>query len=293
MKNTHRDLLFKYFSLAPVCAILLLFTFYPIFQLVRMSFSDIHIQDSVIKYTFTGLTNWANINEDTILPAAIRNTAVFVIVVVVVEVILGLGLTLLLSKVKKMTGVYRTMILFPLLIPPIAIGTMWGLMYDYNYGFINQVLGFINIIGPTWTADPEIALFCTILVDIWHWTSFLFILILAGFESLPTELGEAAKVDGAGEWQTIRYIFLPLLKPTLITATMLRTIMAFKVFDQIYLLTGGGPGTATEILNLYIYKVFFIQNRLGYGAVLALLLVFLTTTLVLIYKAMGRRMSNT
>jgi multiple sugar transport system permease protein len=257
-----------------------------------MSFSDIQIQGAVITYTFEGLKHWANITEDTILPAAVRNTLVFVVVVVVVEVILGLGLTLLLSKVKKLTSAYRTILFFPLLIPPIAMGTMWRLMYDYNYGLINQILALINITGPTWTADKDLALLCIIVVDIWHWTSFLFLLILAGFESLPHELAEAAKVDGAGEWQTIRYIFLPLLKPTIITATMLRTIMAFKVFDQIYLLTGGGPGTATEVLNLYIFKVYFTQNRLGYGAVLALLLAMLMTAFVLIYKVVGRRIGK-
>jgi multiple sugar transport system permease protein len=179
-------------------------------------------------------------------------------------------------------------LLIPLLIPPIAIGTMWRMMYDYNYGLINQLLGLFNIIGLTWTADPQLAMPSVILVDLWHWTSFMFLIILAGLESLPQELNEAARVDGATEFQVLRYITLPLLRPTLVTAVMLRTIFAFKVFDEVFLLTGGGPGTATEVVSLYIYDVFSAQFRLGYASFLALGLAVIISVFVIFYRRLGR-----
>jgi multiple sugar transport system permease protein len=164
---------------------------------------------------------------------------------------------------------------------------MWRLMYDYNYGIINKLLYDTGLMSyknlPLWTADPHRALSSVMIVDIWHWTSFLFLIMLAGVESLPHELAEAARVDGANERQVIRYVFLPLLRPTIIVAVMLRTILAFKVFDQIYLLTGGGPGTATEVISLYIYKVYFVQSRLGYGALLALVTAVIISVFVIFY----------
>ena len=128
-----------------------------------------------------------------------------------------------------------------------------------------------------------------VLVDLWHWTSFMFLIILAGLESMPQEVNEAARVDGASEFQILRYVTLPLLRPTLITAIMLRTIFAFKVFDEIFLLTSGGPGTATEVISLYIYKVFSGQFRLGYASFLALGLSVIISVFVIFYRRLGRR----
>jgi multiple sugar transport system permease protein len=257
-----------------------------------MSVSELEFSQDQLISTFVGLKHFSTAVQDAVVPVAWKNTLIFVFFAVTCEVALGLGLALMISRTRFLVGIYRTILLFPLLIPPIAIGTIWSLMYDYNYGFINQLLALVNILGPTWTADPKLALACIIFVDIWHWTSFLFLIILAGVESLPHELAEAARVDGASEWQTYRYIFLPLLKPTLITAIMLRTILAFKVFDQIFLLTGGGPGTTTEVINLHIYKTFFVQFRLGYGAFLALSMGMVMSLLVIIFQKIKQRRSE-
>ncbi|MDO8971721.1 MAG: sugar ABC transporter permease, partial [Saprospiraceae bacterium] len=227
--------------------------------------------------------------QDQVVPIAMRNTLVFVVAVVIIETILAMVIALLVSRSHHLVGLYRTVLLIPLLVPPIAIGTMWRLMYDYNYGFINQVFHLFNIPGQIWTSNPDLALPAIILVDLWHWTSFMFLIILAGLESLPQEINEAARVDGASEPQVFRFITLPLLRPTLITAVMLRTIFAFKVFDEIYLLTGGGPGTATEVISLYIYKVFSGQFRIGYASFLALGLAAVISIFVLFYRRLGRR----
>jgi len=283
------DRTFQYWTIAPLIITLLFLVAYPSVQLLRMSVSELDIVKGKTVWEFVGLKHLETALQDPVVPVALKNTLIFVIAVVIIETMLSLLISILVSRSKHLVGLYRTVMLIPLLIPPIAIGTMWRLMYDYNYGFINQVLDLIGIAGPTWTANPKLALPSIILVDLWHWTSFMFLIILAGLESLPLELNEAARVDGASEGQIFRFITLPLLRPTLITAVMLRTIFAFKVFDEIFLLTGGGPGTATEVVSLYIYKVFSGQFRLGYASFLALGLALIISVFVIFYRRLGQR----
>ncbi len=284
------DRTFQYWTIAPLVIVLLTLVAYPTFQLIRMSVSEVDIVKGEAVWEFVGLKHLETVLQDQVVPTALKNTLGFVVAVVVIETILALVISILVSRSKHLVGLYRTVLLIPLLVPPIAIGTMWRLMYDYNYGFINQVLKFIGVTAPpTWTADPQLAMPSVILVDLWHWTSFMFLIILAGLESMPQEINEAARVDGASESQILRYVTLPLLRPTLITAIMLRTIFAFKVFDEIFLLTGGGPGTATEVISLYIYKVFSGQFRLGYASFLALGLSVIISVFVIFYRRLGRR----
>jgi len=284
------DRTFQYWTIAPLVIVLLMLVAYPTFQLIRMSVSEVDIVKGEAVWEFVGLKHLETALQDQVVPTALKNTLGFVVAVVVIETILALVISILVSRSKHLVGLYRTVLLIPLLVPPIAIGTMWRLMYDYNYGFINQVLKFIGVTAPpTWTADPQLAMPSVILVDLWHWTSFMFLIILAGLESMPQEINEAARVDGASESQILRYVTLPLLRPTLITAIMLRTIFAFKVFDEIFLLTGGGPGTATEVISLYIYKVFSGQFRLGYASFLALGLSVIISVFVIFYRRLGRR----
>ena len=286
------DRTFKYWAVLPAILVLALFSLYPTIQLIRMSVSDVEFVEAQRVWTFVGLDHLRTALADPVVPDALRNTLVFVVVVVVVETTLGLILAFLVSRTRRLTGFYRAIFIIPLLIPPIAIGTMWRLAYDYNYGIINPLLGLIGIPGPTWLADPRIALFSVMIVDFWHWTSFLFLIMLAGVESLPHELAEAARVDGASELQIYRRVMLPLMRPTIVVALMLRTIFAFKVFDQIFLLTGGGPGTATEVISLYIYKVYFGQFRLGYGAFLALALALIMSVFVIFYRWVNATLSR-
>ena len=286
------DRTFQYWTIAPLVLTLSLLVIYPVIQLVRMSFSEVDIVQGKAIWEFVGLQHLKTALQDPVVPIALRNTLTFVVAVVIIETLLATLISILVSHSKRFVGLYRTVLLIPLLIPPIAIGTMWRMMYDFNYGLINQALGLFGIIGPTWTADPKLAMPSVILVDLWHWTSFMFLIIFAGLESLPTEINEAARVDGASETQIFRYITLPLLRPTLITAVMLRTIFAFKVFDEIFLLTGGGPGTSTEVISLYIYEVFSNQFRLGYASFLALALAVIVSIFVIFYRSVGKRAAS-
>ena len=276
---------FQYWALLPTLLFMAALTIYPVVQLVRLSLSDVEFVKGSLEWSYVGLHHFDTLGEDQVVMDALRNTLIYVGVVVTIEAALGLFLALLVSRATRFAWFFRSVYMIPLLIPPIAIGTIWRLMYDYNYGIINQILIEIGITSPPlWTADPDLALVSVMIVDVWHWTSFLFLIMLAGVESLPHELAEAARVDGATEVQIFRYVFFPLLRPTIIVALMLRTILAFKVFDQIFLLTGGGPGTSSEVISLYIYKVFFVQSRMGYGALLALLMALLMSVFVIFYQ---------
>ena len=142
----------------------------------------------------------------------------------------------------------------------------WILMSSFKYQ-IAVALGFQPV---NWLGSTSIALLSVIIVDIWHWVPFVFLILFAAVEGLPVEVYEAARIDGAGRWQTFWHITLPLLMPALAVAVTFRAILAFKAFDEVFLLTSGGPGTSNELISLHIYKVFFEQNQLGYGAMLSL-----------------------
>jgi len=283
--GTFLDRNFKYWALLPTLVFMAVLTLYPVGQLLRLSLSDVQFVKGKLVWSYVGLDHFTTLSHDVVVPDALRNTLVFVAASVIIEGALGLLLAVLVSRVTRFAWFYRSVYMIPLLIPPIAISAMWRLMYDYNYGVINQILIELGMQQPPlWTADPDLALASVVIVDVWHWTSFVFLIMLAGVESLPHELGEAARVDGASEVQVYRHIFLPLLRPTIIVALMLRTILAFKVFDQIFLLTGGGPGTSSEVISLYVYKVFFVQGRMGYGALLALITALIMSVFVVAYQ---------
>jgi multiple sugar transport system permease protein len=188
------------------------------------------------------------------------------------------------SQKKRGVGMFSTILMINILVPPVAIGTIWRLMYNFDFGIFNQILVKLGLPPQTWTADPMLAMPAVMVVDIWHWVAFVFLLMLAGIESLPRETIEAARVDGASDSQLLRYVILPLLRPTLLVTLMFRTIFAFKVFDEVYLLTGGGPGVATEVVSLYINRVFFGQFRMGYGAFLSVLTILFISVFIIIYS---------
>jgi multiple sugar transport system permease protein len=261
---------FPWWSLVPALVILAVLTLYPIANLVRMSVSTIDFVAGRAVWSFTPAHNLDLMLSDHVLRHAIVNTSIFVIVSVAVETVLGLGLALLVGKVARGKGLVRTMMILPILVPPVAIGSMWKLMYNYDFGIINQALAAVGLEPVNWLGSTSVALLSVIMVDIWHWVPFVFLILFAAVEGLPVEVYEAARIDGASGWQTFRLITLPLLMPALMVAVIFRGIMAFKAFDEVFLLTSGGPGTSTELISLHIYKVFFEQNQLGYGALLSL-----------------------
>jgi multiple sugar transport system permease protein len=264
------DRSFVWWSFLPAVILMGVLTLYPIANLIWMSVSTIEFVQGRDLWAFTPARNLDLLMSDRVLRYAVVNTLIFVTVSVAAEMVLGLGLALLIGRLTRGKGMIRTVMILPILVPPVAIGSMWKLMYNYDFGVFNQMATAFGLEPINWLGSTSLALLSVIIVDIWHWTPFVFLILFAAVEGLPVDVLEAARVDGASGWRELRHIVLPLLRPALAVALTFRSILAFKVFDEVYLLTSGGPGTSTELISLHLYKVFFEQNQLGYGAMLSL-----------------------
>jgi multiple sugar transport system permease protein len=281
---------FRTAALTPAVVIVLVLTAWPIANLLRMSVSTITFTRDGAQFAFTPMENFARLAGDSLFLTNLWTTLVFVVVSVSIEMVLGFLLALMVSGVPRGKALVRTLMILPVLVPPVAIGSMWKMVYNYDFGILNQALGLVGL-GPVgWLSDPSIALWSVVLVDVWHWTPFVFLILFAGIEGLPRDVIEAARVDGATTWQIVRKIVLPLMAPAIAVAFIFRSIMAFKVFDQIFLLTSGGPGTTTEVVSLRLYHVFFHQNQLGYGALLSLVIILAVIAFLLVSRAAVGRM---
>ncbi|MCZ8100113.1 MAG: sugar ABC transporter permease [Burkholderiales bacterium] len=277
-------------SLAPSILLFLVLTLLPIANLVVMSFHDITWQQGRATWTPVGLRHYAALADDPLFKAGIGNTAIFATVAVAVQMLLGFFLAVLTSRVFHGRVIYRTIFVLPILVPGIVIGAMWKLMYNFDFGIINQAIGLVGMMPRDFLGDRNLALASVIVVDIWHWTPFCFLLLLAGLESLPQDVFEAARIDGAGFWQELRHIILPLMLPTIAVTLLFRLIVAFKVFDEVFLLTGGGPGTSTEVVSFSIYRRFFTEDRMGYGSAMSVVTLFGLALLIIVAQGVARQL---
>ena len=216
-----------------------------------MSLARIDWVQGKAQWHFVGFEQYARVLRDALFRTGVANTIVFAVSAVAVQMILGFALALLTTRIARARVLYRTVFILPILVPGIVIGAIWKLMYNFDFGVLNQLLGVIGVRPIDWLGNGATALAAVIAVDVWHWTPFVFLLMLAGLESLPQDVYEAARVDGATFFQELRYITLPLMLPTIVVTMLFRIIVGVKVFDEIYLLTGGGPGTATEVVSYH------------------------------------------
>ena len=276
-------------TLAPALAVFALLTLLPILDLLVLSIHDVSWAERISSWRFVGLANFWALLDDGLFRAGIWNTLVFALVGVSLQMVIGFGLALLSSRVVHGKIVYRTIFLLPILIPGIVIGAIWKLMYSFDFGVINTLTGLIGLPAQDWLGQGQLALGSVIVVDVWHWTPFCFLLLLAGIESLPQDVYEAAAIDGASGWQSLWHITLPLMIPTIVVTFVFRLILAFKVFDEIYLLTGGGPGTSTEVISFSIYRRFFTEDRPGYGSAMSIVTFFGIALLIVLATALVRR----
>ena len=279
---------FRHWSLLPAVIVFVALTVYPMVNLLRMSVSTVEFRGGQDIWSFTPARNFTALMSDPGLAPTVRNTLIFVIVAVAAEMIIGLALALLVGSMTRGKGVMRTIMIVPILVPPVAIGSMFKLMFNHDFGLFNQMLALLGLGPVSWLGSPSLALWSVVLVDIWHWVPFVFLILFAAVEGLPREVLEAGRVDGATRWQLLWRVTLPLLAPAITVALLFRAILAFKAFDEVFLLTGGGPGTSSELLSLHLFKVFFEQNQLGYGAMLSVF----TIVGVLILLTLGQRVAR-
>ena len=268
-------------TLAPALILFLLLTLVPMLNLLALSFHDVSWIDRSISWTWVGLRNYARLAGDTLFRAGIGNTIVFAVLAVAFQMLLGFALALLTTRITRGRIFYRTVFILPILVPGIIIGAIWKLMYSYDFGVINQGLMALGLTPQDWLGNGRLALPSVIAVDVWHWTPFCYLLLLASLETLPADIYEAAEIDGASGWQQLRYITLPLMLPALVVVFVFRMILAFKVFDEVYLLTGGGPGTATEVISFTIYRRFFTEDQTGYGSAMSVATIAVIAALII------------
>ena len=258
---------------APAVAVLAAMSIYPLIFLVLSGFHSTSGQWT--------LRNFTRMAGDRMLGESLFHTALFVGVALALELTWGLLLAVIVDSVRRGRGFLRTAIMVPMLLPPVVAAVVWRLIYNPQFGLLNGTIRALggNPSGLTWTSGEGGALWSVIAVDVWEWTPFVFLLISAALQSLPLEALEAARVDGASKWRIFVDIELPLLKPVLILAAMLRGMDLIRVFDQVFILTQGGPGFATETISLYIYRTAFRFFDFGYAAAMSLLLLVIATVL--------------
>jgi multiple sugar transport system permease protein len=265
-----------YLFLAPALVVLVFTCLYPVIKGFELSFFDWRLGTPIESRKFVGWENFIWALQDPALLNSIKVTVIFAIAAVTAELLLGLILAFLLEKGIKGLALFRTVFIVPIMIAPVVVGLIWRYLFDANFGLINYIVRLLGFEPKIWLGTPGLALPAVIVTDIWQWTPFMFILFLAGLQSLPSSPVEAAKVDGATTWQVIRLVKLPLLAPVIWVAVILRLIDAFRSLEVMYIMTFGGPGRETEVLSLNIYKTAFNSQRLGLSAVNAIfLLIFI------------------
>ena len=256
--------------LAPLVALLLVFTIFPLLYNVWLSFHEFVPHKKALK--FVGTANWQQLWGDTRFWASLGVTFLYFVIALGIELVLGLAIAMLLDAELPGFGAARALLSMTLVIPPAIAGMMFLLMQDPQFGVITWLLDALHVLpkGNPILASPQTALAGVLLADIWQWTPFMVLIFLAGLRALPSEPYEAAMIDGASGWQTFRRLTLPMLSKVIAIAVLLRGIDVFRVFDYVFVMTSGGPGTATYSLSLYAWQTTFSFLKWGYGATLSL-----------------------
>jgi multiple sugar transport system permease protein len=279
------DFLVKIFLLLVPTSFILVVVVYPLLYNVVMAF---HNKSG----NFIGIYNFMRMLRDSHFSASIRSTMVYVIACVFIQIILGIGLALyVINQVRSMFLKYLVYLLFviPLVVPQVASGIVFRLLYVPSYGALNRILGLLGFGEFGWLTNPRLALFSAVSVDTWQWLPFVFLVFYAGFQSIPLDVLESAKVDGASTWQIFREIQLPFIRPLILLVLIFRTSDSLRVFDHVMVLTQGGPGRATEFLSLYLYRIAFKFWDLNYAAVISLIILIFMSLLFSFLSRILRR----
>ena len=267
---------FAFALLGPAVVVLLLTTTAPLVYLVWSSLNRIELAMPWLG-GFAGLDNYAKMGGDPRFWNSLLLTGIYTGATVVLQVFIGLALALLVLQIPKGQGLLRVAAILPIVLAPVVVGLFWRtLVLAPDVGLVDLVTRALGLGSHNWLGDPQLALISVIAIHTWQWTPFAFLVLLATLATLPPDVFEAARLDRANAVQRFRYITLPLIRPAVVMVVILRMMTALSAFAAIFAATGGGPGSATEILNLYAYRTSFTEFNLGYGSALAVVLLSIT-----------------
>jgi multiple sugar transport system permease protein len=271
------------FFLAPAILIITGVIIYPLVYVIWLS---LHRRLLIFDISrFVGFDNFSFLLRDDRFWNALYNTVYFTAVSVAIELILGLSIAILLNRAFTGRGLMRSIILIPWAIPTVVSAKIWEWMYNSDFGILNHVLG-LNI---NWLGSAFWAMNAAIFMEVWKTTPFVALLLMAGLQTIDGDLYKSARVDGASGWYIFRRITIPLLTPVILIVLIFRTLDAFRVFDAIYVLTGGGPANTTETLSIYAYKVLFQTLQFGYGSAISIAIFFCVGVITILYVRLLRR----
>ena len=277
---------FRLALVAPSIFVLLLFGVFPLVYLIVVSVQNITMID--VDQSFHGLLNYRSLVTDRRMWEALLHTGIFTAIALPVELVLGLAMAQLFIEHIPGRGVFVALLVLPVVVSPIVAGTTWSLMFDNRFGPINQILGWIvgEPVAILWTIRPDLVYVAILMAEIWQWTPFMFLLLLAALSGVDKSQLEAASIDGAGYWRTFRRIVLPAIWPVMVVAILIRALDLVRLFDIVWALTKGGPGTMTETLSVFTYVKGFQQFETSYTAAVALLVIVLLS--VAVFAALKR-----
>ena len=261
---------------APGLLVLLLTTTAPLIYLIWSSFQTINLAMPFMD-GFAGIDNYVQMWDDARYWHALGLTGIYTATSVSLQIIIGLGLALLVMQIPAGQWIFRIVAILPIVLAPVVVGLFWRtLMLAPNFGLVDYLIQRLGFEQINWLGAPVPALISVIIIHTWQWTPFAFLVLLASLASLPPDVYEAARIDRANPLQRFWYITLPLLRPAIVIVVIMRAMISLAAFAAIFAATGGGPGTSTEILNLYAFKTSFIELNFGYGSALAVTLLLIT-----------------
>ena len=252
---------------------------YPVVVAFQLGLFDWSMGTPWASARWVGLDNFVSTFSNPRVWSSLTTTLLFAAVCVGSEMVLGIALALALEHPVRGLAFFRTLFILPMMIAPIAVGLAWRYLFDAQFGLINAVLGVFGIAAKTWLADPTLAFIAIVVADVWQWTPFVFIMMIAALASVDSAVIEASRIDGAGWWQMTFLVKLPMVMQVIAITLMMRLIDAFRVLEVVYVLTFGGPGDSTEILALHIYKTAFVGQQLGVAAAISVLLLVVVAVL--------------
>lgn len=281
--KTYDSLAFRFHF--PAFLTLSLITLLPLLYTFRLSFFDYKLSEKGSENVFVGLGNYIKLFHDEQFLNAMVKTFIFMLGAVTLEVIIGIILALALNSIKRFNRLFTSLTLIPMMVAPLVIGLMFSFFINPQFGLYVWLVETLHLPLPTVLTDNSVtAMIVVILMDVWEWAPYMGLIFLAGLQSISGEYYEAARVDGATSSQVFRHITLPLMKPVMTVGILLRAMETFKEFDKPYILTGGGPGNATEVIDLYTYRQAFVQFKFSYAAAICVVLFIILVICGVIYQ---------